>query len=64
MGRTLDYLETRKDIDSAKMAYQGFSYDTSLDSTVIALSTVAHGSDWPASERLRDLERIGREAPF
>jgi dienelactone hydrolase len=39
VGRTLDYLETRNDIDSAKLAYVGFSMGGALAPALLAIET-------------------------
>ncbi|HXV64351.1 MAG TPA: SUMF1/EgtB/PvdO family nonheme iron enzyme, partial [Vicinamibacteria bacterium] len=39
MGRTLDYLETRTDIDSAKFAYLGFSMGGGIAPVLLAVET-------------------------
>jgi len=39
LGRTLDYLETRKDIDSTKMAYLGFSHGGQIAPALLAVET-------------------------
>jgi len=37
LGRSLDYLQTRRDIDSAKMAYDGFSWGGALAPVLLAV---------------------------
>ena len=37
LGRTLDYLETRTDIDSTKMAYHGFSFGGAVASVLLSV---------------------------
>jgi len=39
LGRSLDYLETRKDIDSTKMAYLGFSLGAAQGALLPAIET-------------------------
>jgi eukaryotic-like serine/threonine-protein kinase len=37
VGRSIDYLETRKDVDSASVAYYGFSAGGSVGSVILAV---------------------------
>ena len=47
MGRSIDYLETRPDIDTRKLAYFGISFGAAAAVRLVAVETTVQGGDSP-----------------